>query len=227
MRFGISGLENRANQFRSFSSPVSHFSLWSILKSPLILGNDIRNMTEATLSIIANKVMISMNQDSLSSTAGQIWSKDVLADLASPSATFAEWEVKPTTAGSLSLWSGALSDGYVVTLFNSSPKNLTLDVDLAEAFSPIDYVRLTAFFGLNSSVLADGNLNLFRALPFLRLLSLSTTSGALPPPPPPRELRLTPPALRLPQRSLEKLWACTARRSQTSRLRRTESESSS
>ncbi|WP_422448717.1 NPCBM/NEW2 domain-containing protein [Thermoanaerobacterium sp. DL9XJH110] len=43
----------------------SHFSLWSILAAPLLAGNDIRNMSEATKEILLNKEVIAVDQDPL------------------------------------------------------------------------------------------------------------------------------------------------------------------
>ena len=43
----------------------SYFSLWSISKSPLIIGTDIRKMSDVTLSIYSNPEVISINQDPL------------------------------------------------------------------------------------------------------------------------------------------------------------------
>jgi alpha-galactosidase len=43
----------------------SHFSLWAILAAPLIAGNDLRNMTEETKSVLTNKDVIAINQDVL------------------------------------------------------------------------------------------------------------------------------------------------------------------
>lgn len=43
----------------------SHFSLWAIHASPLIAGNDLRNMSEATRKILTNKDVIAVNQDKL------------------------------------------------------------------------------------------------------------------------------------------------------------------
>ncbi len=40
-----------------------HFALWCIMSSPLILGNDPRNMTSEEKAIITNEVAISVNQD--------------------------------------------------------------------------------------------------------------------------------------------------------------------
>ena len=41
----------------------THFSLWAIMNSPLMIGCDIRNMTPATKEILTNKDVIAINQD--------------------------------------------------------------------------------------------------------------------------------------------------------------------
>ena len=41
----------------------SHFSMWAIMNSPLMIGCDIRNMTEETRKILTNKDVIALNQD--------------------------------------------------------------------------------------------------------------------------------------------------------------------
>lgn len=43
----------------------SHFSLWAMMAAPLIAGNDIAHMDEATRSILLNKEVIAIDQDSL------------------------------------------------------------------------------------------------------------------------------------------------------------------
>ncbi|WP_027328341.1 glycoside hydrolase family 27 protein [Marinimicrobium agarilyticum] len=43
----------------------SHFSLWAIVNSPLIAGNDLRSMSETTREILTNKEIIALNQDPL------------------------------------------------------------------------------------------------------------------------------------------------------------------
>ncbi|PTX18049.1 alpha-galactosidase [Pontibacter mucosus] len=47
----------------------SQMSLWSIMASPLIATNDIRNMNEATKRILLNKEVIAVNQDALGKQA--------------------------------------------------------------------------------------------------------------------------------------------------------------
>ena len=51
------------NQGLSLDEQKSHFALWCIMSSPLILGNDPRNMTNDEKGIIMNKRAISINQD--------------------------------------------------------------------------------------------------------------------------------------------------------------------
>ncbi|MDA3853711.1 MAG: glycoside hydrolase family 27 protein [Bacteroidales bacterium] len=43
----------------------SHFVMWSMLASPLIMGNDVRSASEETLKTLVNKEIIAVNQDSL------------------------------------------------------------------------------------------------------------------------------------------------------------------
>jgi hypothetical protein len=60
------------NTNQDFGSPTlteteqrAHFSMWAAAKSPLVLGNDPRSMTNATLSILGNAEVIDVNQDAL------------------------------------------------------------------------------------------------------------------------------------------------------------------
>lgn len=47
----------------SYEEDKSHFSMWCMLNSPLLAGNDLRNMTKETIAILANKELIALNQD--------------------------------------------------------------------------------------------------------------------------------------------------------------------
>jgi hypothetical protein len=62
----------------SFDEYKAHFSMWAMLKAPLIIGNDVRTMTteddDETWSILSNKDIIAVNQDSLGWQARRIWS---------------------------------------------------------------------------------------------------------------------------------------------------------
>eukprot|EP00934_Nitzschia_sp_Nitz4_P007167 Nitzschia sp. Nitz4//scaffold189_size62959//44644//45903//NITZ4_006315-RA/size62959-processed-gene-0.25-mRNA-1//1//CDS//3329539917//7157//frame0 len=43
----------------------AHFSLWCLIKAPLLLGNDLRNISSSVLDIISNTEVIAWNQDPL------------------------------------------------------------------------------------------------------------------------------------------------------------------
>lgn len=47
----------------SVNEDRSHFTMWSMLASPLIAGNDLRNMTKETVAVLTDKDVIAINQD--------------------------------------------------------------------------------------------------------------------------------------------------------------------
>jgi len=49
----------------SLNEDRAHFSIWVMLASPLIAGNDLRTMSRDTIAILTNKQVIAINQDSL------------------------------------------------------------------------------------------------------------------------------------------------------------------
>ena len=64
----------------------AHFSMWAIMASPLITGNDLSAMSTATKAILTNKEVIAVNQDPLGqqgrvvATPGtnlEVWSKEM------------------------------------------------------------------------------------------------------------------------------------------------------
>ncbi|HRX94351.1 MAG TPA: glycoside hydrolase family 27 protein [Chitinophagaceae bacterium] len=62
---GMSNNEDRA-----------HFSMWCMLASPLIAGNDLREMKQETIDILTNKEAIAINQDKLGVQAYLYQQKD-------------------------------------------------------------------------------------------------------------------------------------------------------
>lgn len=68
----------------SYDEDKTHFSMWCMMSSPLLAGNDLRNMTKETISILTNKEMIAINQDPLVYQARRITSKDSLEVWAKP-----------------------------------------------------------------------------------------------------------------------------------------------
>ncbi len=72
----------------TFDEYKAHFSLWAIMAAPLMAGNDLRAMTPETKSILLNKEVIAVDQDTLGvqgrividrGYGGQVWMKP-LAD---------------------------------------------------------------------------------------------------------------------------------------------------
>lgn len=91
----------------------THFSFWSALKSPLIIGADLRNISQSSLAILKNRQVIALNQDRLGVAARYIegLSKE----------------------GVYQVWAGPLvDDRMVILVFNDGAQsgcNITLALD--------------------------------------------------------------------------------------------------
>ncbi|SUJ27382.1 Alpha-galactosidase A precursor [Sphingobacterium spiritivorum] len=49
----------------SYEEDKTHFSMWCMLNSPLMAGNDLRTISAQTIEILTNKELIALNQDKL------------------------------------------------------------------------------------------------------------------------------------------------------------------
>lgn len=49
----------------TYEEDITHFSMWCMMCSPLLAGNDLTNISKQTLEILTNKELISINQDPL------------------------------------------------------------------------------------------------------------------------------------------------------------------
>ena len=47
----------------TYDEDKTHFSMWCMMNSPLLAGNDLRDMTRETIEILTNKEIIALNQD--------------------------------------------------------------------------------------------------------------------------------------------------------------------
>lgn len=56
----------------SFEEDKTHFSMWCIMNSPLLAGNDLRTMSKQTIDILTNKELIALNQDPAYSQARRV-----------------------------------------------------------------------------------------------------------------------------------------------------------
>jgi alpha-galactosidase len=72
----------------SLSEDRAHFSLWCMMASPLMAGNDLRVMKKETIEILTNKEMIAIDQDSLgiqgyrydAKDSVEVWVKPLIKD---------------------------------------------------------------------------------------------------------------------------------------------------
>ena len=93
----------------------AHFSLWCILAAPLMLGNDIRNLSPEIHQILTNKEVIAVNQDSLGLQG-----------------------VKVRDDGDIEVWSKQLKDGArAVVLFNRSEAEAKISFNWTEIGYPM------------------------------------------------------------------------------------------
>jgi len=91
----------------------AHFSLWSLLASPLMAGNDLRDMKPEIQQILTNKEVIAVNQDALGKQGRRVH-KD----------------------GELEVWAKQMQDGgRAVILLNRG----TSDKNIAVSWQEIGY----------------------------------------------------------------------------------------
>ncbi|GAA0894113.1 hypothetical protein GCM10009122_37930 [Fulvivirga kasyanovii] len=88
----------------------SHFAMWSMLASPLIMGNDLRSATEETIKTLTNKEVIGVNQDSLGIQGFRV-----------------------SNEGNIEIWAKPLANGsWAMTFVNMNEKPAELSFDWSE-----------------------------------------------------------------------------------------------
>ena len=95
----------------SYDEDKTHFTMWCMMNSPLLAGNDLRSMSKQTIEILTNKEIIALNQDPL------VYQARRLVD-----------------NGDLEVWAkplvSTMSGKVAVTLLNRSNKTATINFDL-------------------------------------------------------------------------------------------------
>ena len=115
----------------SVSEDRAHFTLWCMMAAPLILGNDITDMTPETLAIITNREMIAVDQDPLGIQG-----------------------LRLKKEGDLQYWFKPLSDGdWAFCILNTRDAAMTVTVDWT-ALEVDDALsgRATSFGSVNYTV---------------------------------------------------------------------------
>ncbi|KAK8797267.1 hypothetical protein WA158_004475 [Blastocystis sp. Blastoise] len=96
-----------------------HFSLWCIMKAPLLIGCDITKASEETFEILLNQELIAINQDSLGVQGHRVWSNKY-------GNQYIDNDIKP---GDYEVWSGPLIDGsFAVLLLNRSDEYKDIEI---------------------------------------------------------------------------------------------------
>ncbi|KAM0920320.1 hypothetical protein ACQ4PT_007595 [Festuca glaucescens] len=97
----------------TFAEYRAHFSIWALMKAPLLIGCDVRNMTSETKEILSNKEVIQVNQDSLGVQGRRILSQG--------------------EGGCGEVWAGPLSGKRLaVTLWNRCSETVNITMTLAD-----------------------------------------------------------------------------------------------
>ena len=90
----------------------THMSLWALTAAPLLAGNDIRSMSDATKSILLNKEVIAVDQDPLGKQASPVKHGDL------------ETWIKPLADGEVAV--GVVNLGPVAAKVNVNARDLQL-----------------------------------------------------------------------------------------------------
>ena len=97
----------------------THMSLWALVASPLLAGNDIRSMSDATKAILLNKEVIAIDQDTLGKQASPIKNGDL------------ETWIKPLADGSVAVGVVNLGNAPAQAALNSRDLQLSGPVKTA------------------------------------------------------------------------------------------------
>lgn len=73
----------------SFEEDKTHFTMWCMMNSPLLAGNDLRSMSKETIEILTNSELIALNQDPLVYQARrlvdhgdlEVWAKPLISTM--------------------------------------------------------------------------------------------------------------------------------------------------
>ncbi len=96
--------------------------MWAMVNSPLLMGNDLRTLSPAALTILNNPAIIAINQDPLAKSAIRIYRNTSVAK-------------DEYGQGEIQIWSGKLFGGdQVVGFLNAANEDLDMAASLKEIF---------------------------------------------------------------------------------------------
>lgn len=90
------------NGYLTVEERRSHFALWAIMKSPLLIGTDLTNITQTNIDILQNKYLLAFNQDPFYGRPAQPYKWGINPD----------WTFNATNPAEF--WSGKYTGGTLV-----------------------------------------------------------------------------------------------------------------
>ncbi|OEL23694.1 Alpha-galactosidase 3 [Dichanthelium oligosanthes] len=127
----------------TFAEYRSHFSIWALMKAPLLIGCDVRNMTSETLEILSNKEVIQVNQDPLGVQGRKILGQGKF--------------------GCREVWAGPLSGNRLaVALWNRCSETANITMKLPEVMNSVHLFTLKHTG--STEISPHGNLHIFPSM---------------------------------------------------------------
>ena len=100
---------------------VTHFSMWAMMSSPLLIGTNVMTLTPANLAIYSNPAVIALNQDPTADGGIRKWRYNVESD--------------QYGQGEISLWTRELKNGdTVIALINGGNNTRMMNATLQDIF---------------------------------------------------------------------------------------------
>jgi alpha-galactosidase len=108
------------NGWMTLTQERSHFALWAAMKSPLLIGCDLAQISKHSLDVLKNDWLLKFNQD------------DIIGEPARPYkwGTNPNWTFNNTHPAEY--WSGNSKHGIYVLVFNNADKQNTKNVAFSE-----------------------------------------------------------------------------------------------
>jgi alpha-galactosidase len=92
----------------TFDEYKTHFTLWSLMKAPLLVGTDVTKMSAETVYILTAPEVIQVSQDSLGIQGSKV------------------------VSGTLEVWAGRVNGGYAVALVNRGSTQASITVRFSD-----------------------------------------------------------------------------------------------
>lgn len=95
-----------------------HFTMWAAMRSPLLIGTDIRSLDAKAYTIYTNPAILALSQDPTAASAQRIWR-----------------HYTPNNSGEIQMWSATLAHGdQVVILLNAATSAMNMSASLSDIF---------------------------------------------------------------------------------------------